>query len=184
MDVVSIFLISVGLAMDAFAVAVSSGLAIKNLRIAHALRISLFFGFFQGLMPVMGWLAGLSVKGFIADVAHWAAFGIMCFIGGKMIYGAAVMERAEREASMHGLLVLLGLSVATSLDALAVGVTFALLNISIITPAVVIGFVTFFMSYSGVCIGKRFGHFSEKKIEILGGLILIAIGLKIVIQNW
>lgn len=181
---VSILLISVGLAMDAFAVSVSSGLTIKNLRIAHALRISLFFGFFQGLMPVMGWLAGLSVKGYIAGVAHWVAFGILCFVGGKMIYESAVMERAERERSMHGLLVLIGLSLATSLDAFAVGVTFALLNISIITPAVVIGLVTFFMSYSGVCIGKRFGHFSEKKIEILGGLILIATGLKILIWNW
>jgi putative Mn2+ efflux pump MntP len=174
---VSILLISVGLAMDAFAVSVSSGLTIKNLRIAHALRISLFFGFFQGLM-------GLSVKGYIAGVAHWVAFGILCFVGGKMIYESAVMERAEREVSMHGLLVLIGLSLATSLDAFAAGVTFAFLNIAIILPAVVIGCVTLFMSYSGVCIGKRFGHVSEKKIEILGGLILIATGLKILIWNW
>jgi putative Mn2+ efflux pump MntP len=101
-----------------------------------------------------------------------------------MIYESAVMERAEREVSMHGLLVLIGLSLATSLDAFAAGVTFAFLNIAIILPAVVIGCVTLFMSYSGVCIGKQFGHVSEKKIEILGGLILIATGLKILIWNW
>lgn len=177
------FLIALGLAMDAFAVSVTSGLTIRNLGVGHAIKIGLFFGAFQAGMPVVGWLAGLSLKGFVADLAHWAAFGILAFIGAKMVYEAMIIEKAERRADALNIFVLVGLSVATSIDALAVGVTFAFLNTVIFMPVVVIGLVTFFMSYSGVCIGKTFGNFSEKKIEVLGGVILIAIGVKILIEH-
>ncbi len=183
MSLLDTFVIALGLAMDAFAVSITSGLTIKNLRIGHAVKIGVFFGFFQALMPVIGWLAGLSLKGFVADVAHWVAFGILAFIGGKMIYEALLIEKAEKDTSSLSIFVLVGLSIATSIDALAVGITFAFLNIVIVTPIVVIGLVTFFMSYSGVCIGKTFGSFSEKKIEVLGGLVLIGIGLKILIDH-
>jgi putative Mn2+ efflux pump MntP len=176
--------ISLGLAMDAFAVSVTSGLAIRTIRVRHALRIAAFFGAFQGVMPVVGWLAGTSLRSSIAPLDHWLAFGILGVVGGKMIYEAAVIEKAEESApSDLGILVLLGLSVATSLDALAVGVTFAFLDVRIVTPALVIGAVTFAMSYAGVWIGDRFGGFFEKKIEVLGGIILIAIGLKILTEH-
>lgn len=184
MDYSSLFFIALGLAMDAFAVSVGSGLTIRNLKVGHALRIGAFFGLFQAAMPVVGWLAGLSLKGFVSDVAHWAAFAILFFIGGKMIYEAAVIEKTEKNTDMLSILVLVGLSIATSIDALAVGITFAFLDIVIMTPVIVIGLVTFFVSCSGVCIGKRFGSFSEKKIEILGGLVLIAIGVKIIIEHY
>lgn len=185
MDAISLFFIAVGLAMDAFAVSLASGLTIGNLRIRHALRMAAFFGGFQALMPTVGWLAGLSLKDYIRDYDHWAAFIVLAFIGGKMIYEATLMERAEKEPGMMGMFVLLGLAVATSIDALAVGVTFAFLDITIFTPVLVIGLVTFFMSYSGICIGRRFGSFRkmENKIEIIGGLILIGIGLKILIEH-
>jgi putative Mn2+ efflux pump MntP len=182
-DLITAFFIALGLAMDAFAVSVASGLAIKNVRARHALRISLFFGLFQAFMPVAGWLAGLALKDYIAHIDHWLAFGILGFIGSKMIYEAAVIEKAEKRTSALDMRVLLGLSVATSIDALAVGVTFAFLNIVIVTPVLVIGIVTFLMSYGGVCIGKTFGSFSGKKIEVLGGLILIAIGVKILVEH-
>lgn len=183
MDIITAFFIALGLAMDAFAVSVASGLTIKSLRVRHALRISLFFGLFQAVMPVAGWLAGLALKDFVEKVDHWVAFAILAFIGTKMIYEASVFERTERKTDALSTTVLVGLSVATSIDALAVGVTFAFLDIVIVTPVVIIGLVTFFMSYSGVCIGRRFGNVSEKKIEVLGGLILIAIGLKILIEH-
>jgi putative Mn2+ efflux pump MntP len=184
MDIYTTVIIAIGLAMDAFAVSISSGLTIKNLRIGHAVKIGVFFGFFQALMPVVGWLAGLSLKGFVSDVAHWVAFGILCFIGGKMIYEALLIEKAERNTSALSVVVLIGLSVATSIDALAVGIIFALQNVTIITPVIIIGLVTFFMSYSGVCIGRTFGAFAEKKIEVLGGLVLIGIGFKILLQHF
>ena len=169
--------------MDAFAVSITSGLTIKQLRIAHAIRIGLFFGAFQAIMPLAGWLAGLSVRDFVADVDHWIAFGLLILIGGKMIYEALGMESVDRKQDPLKISVLLMLSIATSIDALAVGVTFAILNVSIILPVMVIGMVTFVMSFAGVYIGDRLGHFFEKKIEILGGLVLIGIGIKILIEH-
>lgn len=183
MDLITAFFIALGLAMDAFAVSVASGLAMKNVRARHALRISLSFGLFQAFMPVAGWLAGLALRDYITRIDHWLAFGILGFIGSKMIYESAVIEKTEKRTDVLDTRVLLGLSIATSIDALAVGVTFAFLNIIIVTPVIIIGVVTFLMSYGGVCIGKTFGGFSGKKIEVLGGLILIAIGLKILLEH-
>jgi putative Mn2+ efflux pump MntP len=183
-DIYTTMFIALGLAMDAFAISITCGLTIKNLRIGHAVKIGGFFGFFQALMPVIGWLAGLSLKGFVADVAHWVAFAILCFIGGKMIYESLLIKKAEKDTTALSAVVLIGLSVATSIDALAVGITFAFLNITIVAPVIIIGLVTFFMSYSGVCIGRTFGAFAEKKIEVLGGLVLIGIGFKILIQHF
>ena len=134
-------------------------------------------------MPIVGWLAGLSLRDFISDIDHWIAFGILGFIGCKMIYEALRMELDREEVNPLNLSVLLMLSVATSIDALAVGVSFAFLNISIVTPVLVIGIVTFLLSYLGIFVGNRLGHFFEKKIEILGGLILIGIGVKILVDH-
>jgi putative Mn2+ efflux pump MntP len=183
MNTFQLLLLAIGLAMDAFAVSVASGIAIQNLRIGHAVRIALAFGFFQAVMPLIGWLAGLTLQKYMAGIDHWVAFGLLVFIGAKMIYEATKIEQAEEAANPLNLYVLLILSIATSVDALAVGITFAMLGTAIMTPVIVIGSVTFVLCLAGVYIGDVFGHFFEKKIEILGGLVLIGIGVKILIQH-
>jgi len=204
-ELCTITLIAVGLAMDAFAVAVSSGFAIKKLRLRHALTIALFFGAFQGVMPVIGWLAGLTVRQYIARFDHWIAFGLLAALGVKMIYEAGVIDKTGRDleqvvpvsntwagadpaATMtvgnpYGLYTLLILSVATSIDALVVGMSLSMVHTGIALPALVIGVVTFGMSLGGVYLGQRFGHFFERRIEIFGGVILIGIGLKILVAH-
>ena len=183
MDIVSMFFIAVGLAMDAFAVSVTSGITIQHLKISHAFRIALFFGLFQAFMPVVGWGTGLSVKDFIVGIDHWIAFGLLSLIGCKMIYESLKMETRENRFNSLGMHILIILSVATSIDALVVGVSFAFLNISIITPIIIIGAVTFILSFLGVFVGGKLGHFFEKKIEIIGGLILIGMGIEILVEH-
>lgn len=183
MDIISIVFVALGLAMDAFAVSITSGIAIKELRVRHAIRIGMFFGGFQAIMPVIGWLAGFSLKDFISSVDHWIAFGLLTFIGCKMIYESIKIEETEKKSNPLKVSILLILSIATSIDALAVGITFVFLGISIATPVVIIGMITFILSFCGVLIGDKFGHLFEKKIEILGGFILIGIGVKILIEH-
>lgn len=183
MELLTIILLAVGLAMDAFAVSIVTGSVYRELHIRHALRMALFFGAFQSLMPLVGSLAGLGLREHIAAYDHWIAFGLLGLIGGKMIYEAFRIEAAEKKLDPSNLLILLTLSVATSIDALAVGFTLSLLVSSLAFAVIVIGVITFGLSYAGVFVGKRFGHFCESKIEILGGLILIGIGLKILIQH-
>ncbi|MBW2222203.1 MAG: manganese efflux pump [Deltaproteobacteria bacterium] len=183
MDAITIIAIAFGLAMDAFAVSITSGITIKNLKINNALKIALFFGLFQAIMPLVGWLAGLSLKDFISEIDHWIAFGLLSFIGCKMIYESITVQSNEKQIDPLNVYVLLMLSVATSIDALAVGVSFAFLKVSIVTPVIIIGTLTFLLSYLGVYIGDRIGHFFENKIEIAGGLLLIGIGLKILIES-
>lgn len=184
MGTAALLFIAVGLAMDAFAVSIASGLAIKQLKIRHALRIGLFFGLFQALMPVVGWLAGLSLRSLIENIDHWIAFGLLSFIGCRMIRESFRMEQdKEKLHDPLNVYVLLTLSVATSIDALAAGVSFAFLNISIAAPVIMIGIVTFLFSCAGVYIGDRAGHFFERKIEILGGIILICIGIIILVKH-
>lgn len=183
MNYITLLLIAFGLSMDAFAVSISNGITIQRQRTNHALRIGIFFGSFQALMPLIGWSVGLNLRGLISGVDHWIAFALLSFIGCKMIYESRKMDAREKETKSLSLVTLLILSVATSIDALAVGLSFALLNISIVTPILVIGFVTFALSFLGVLTGSKIGHFFEKKIEILGGLILIGIGIKILIEH-
>jgi len=182
-SIIPILFIAFGLAMDAFSVAISSGLTIKQLRIEKALRIAVSFGLFQAFMPLLGWLAGLSVRDFISSIDHWIALGILSGIGGKMIFESTKMRSHKRQIDISNIYVLLMLSVATSIDALAVGLSLSFLKVSIVMPAIIIGIVTFLLSFFGVFIGIRFGHFSENKIRLTGGLILIAIGIKILIQH-
>jgi putative Mn2+ efflux pump MntP len=183
MSLLNLTLIAIGLSMDAFAVAVASGLAIKNLKVGHALLIAAFFGGFQALMPTLGWLAGLTFRSVVQGVDHWVAFVLLTVIGAKMIYEALKFEKAEKPDNPLNVLVLLVMAIATSIDALAVGITFALLKVAIVFSVLFIGAVTFALSILGVYIGDYCGHFFEKKIEIIGGLTLIGIGLKILIEH-
>jgi putative Mn2+ efflux pump MntP len=179
----TILFIAFGLSMDAFAVSVTSGFTIKKLKVGHALKIAFSFGLFQAIMPIVGWAAGLGFRAFISGIDHWAAFGLLSIIGTKMIFESMKMDGDENKTDPLNIYTLLMLSVATSIDALAVGLSLSFLNIPILTPALMIGLVTFIFSYAGVYIGERFGHFFEKKIEAIGGLILIAIGIKILIEH-
>ncbi|OQY36796.1 MAG: hypothetical protein B6229_09400 [Spirochaetaceae bacterium 4572_7] len=183
MSNLSIIIIAVGLAMDAFAVSITSGLAIKSLKIRNALKIALFFGLFQAVMPIIGWFAGLGFRDFMSHIDHWVAFGLLGIIGGKMIYESTLMNQDKPDKDPLNIYVLLILSVATSIDALAVGLSLSLLKVTIIRPAIIIGVITFLLSTLGVYIGNKFGHYFEKKVELIGGLILILIGTKILIEH-
>lgn len=169
--------------MDAFAVSITSGLTIKRLKINHALRIALFFGAFQAIMPVIGWLAGFSLRDFISGVDHWIAFALLAIIGGRMIFKSREKSQNKEEINPLNIYVLLLLSIATSIDALAVGLSLAFLKLLIITPAIIIGIVAFLFSFIGVFIGNRFGGMFKHKAEVIGGLILITIGIKILIEH-
>ena len=176
-------MIAVALAMDAFAVAVASGITIKHLRVHHAFTIAASFGLFQAFMPLIGWLGGLGLRKCIGCADHWIAFGLLTAIGAKMIYESFKMDAVEKKTDPLDIHVLFVLSVATSLDALAAGISFAVLDVSIVTPVLVIGAITFALSFAGVWIGERFGHFFERRIELVAGLILIGIGIKILLSH-
>ncbi len=183
MKLLSIIIIAVALAMDAFAVSVVSGSVYKRLKMRQIFRMAVFFSGFQALMPLIGSLAGLSIKKYIAGYDHWIAFGLLSAVGAKMIYESFKIGSVEQSFDPSNIFILLVLSVATSIDALAVGVTLSLITSSIIVAVIIIGIVTFALSYLGVFIGKRIGHFFENKIAALGGLFLIALGLKILTQH-
>lgn len=185
MEIIEIILIALGLAMDAFAISVANGMmTMKHLRTSNALKMATFFGSFQAFMPIIGWAIGLSVIDFISGFDHWVAFGILGFIGCKMIYEAIMRGTKEKTIKTLSINVLLILAIATSIDALAVGVSFAFLKIASITISVIIiGVVTFLLSFLGASTGNKLGEVFGKKIEIVGGLILIGIGLKILIEH-
>jgi putative Mn2+ efflux pump MntP len=184
-DLLTLLFIALGLSMDAVAVAMASGCAVGQGKVngRQALLLASLFGLFQALMPAAGWLAGQSFKGAISRFDHWLAFVLLAFIGGKMIREAWRRDECRVRANGMGLAVMLGLAVATSIDALAVGLSLSFLAVGIVMPALVIGVVTFFLSLAAVFIGHRFGGWLAGKAEVLGGLILIAIGLKILIGH-
>ncbi|MDD4869280.1 MAG: manganese efflux pump MntP family protein [Kiritimatiellae bacterium] len=183
MTIWTIILIALALAMDAFAVSIASGITIKQTRIKYALIMGAWFGSFQAIMPFLGWLAGLKLRNFIAGMDHWVAFALLSFIGCKMIYESFKMDSIEERTNPFDFHVLFMLAIATSIDALATGMSFAVLKIEIFTPVLIIGLITFIMSFTGVLIGEKGGHFFEKKIEFAGGLLLICIGLKILLSH-
>lgn len=183
MNIFTVIIIAFALAMDAFAVSIASGIAIKHLRIKHALTIALWFGVFQAIMPVLGWFAGVKLRVLVGGVDHWIVFIMLLCIGCKMIYEATQIEEVERKTDPLDVYVLFMLSVATSLDALAVGISFAMLGVSIVMPALIIGVITFFLSFAGVWIGDKGKHFFENKIEVVAGVVLIGIGIKILVEH-
>jgi putative Mn2+ efflux pump MntP len=183
MHLVDTTFVAFGLAMDAFAVSISSGITIRNPRIQNALKIAIFFGAFQAAMPVLGWLAGLGLRELISQIDHWIAFGLLSLIGCRMIYESTKARSQKKILNPLSLGVLLLLSVATSIDALAAGVSFAFLKTSIVIPVIVIGGITFLLSFIGVFVGDKSGHLFESKAELVGGLVLIGIGTKILIEH-
>ena len=181
MNYLVIFATAIGLAMDAFAVAIAAG-ASGKLRLADAFRIGGSFGFFQMIMPIAGWFLGKSLERFMAAYDHWVAFGLLVFIGLKMIHEFMTPD-CERSPDPMTRRRLLLLSVASSIDALAVGVSFAVLNYPILWPSVMIGIVTFLIAVSGVLIGRMCCCVWGKRAELAGGIILILIGLKILLDH-
>ncbi len=184
MDVLTIFFIGIGLSMDAFAVSITSGIIISKPHFRGALKIGIFFGLFQAIMPYIGWLLGKQFNVFIARIDHWIVFFLLSFIGIKMIY-ESLKNKDINDIDINPLnnKILLTLAFATSIDALAVGVSFAFLNVTIYISMIIIGLVTFLLSFIGVYIGNLSGDLLKKKAEVIGGIILILIGIKILFEN-
>ncbi|MCX8152855.1 MAG: manganese efflux pump MntP family protein [Candidatus Bathyarchaeota archaeon] len=182
MDAATILLIALGLATDAFAVSIAHGMTYRERRAKTGLALASSFGAFQTFMPMLGWLAGLSLIEVIGNFDHWLAFGLLAFVGGKMIYSAKA-DGEEKKGGKLTAATLLILSVATSIDALAVGLSFSLLQVAIVIPVIVIGIVTFLLSFGGFCFGSKLGNFFKNKIQIVGGGVLIAIGIKILLEH-
>lgn len=182
MSIVKLLFIAVSLAMDAFAVSVCKGLNMKKINYAHAAIIGGFFGVFQAVMPLIGWAVGKQFANLVTSVSHWIAFGLLLFIGGKMLIEAI---KGGEEDVPEGLdyKELFILAVATSIDALAIGVVFAFENVKIVPSVLIIGAVTFVISFIGVAIGNRFGARYNKGAQIAGGVILILLGTKILLEG-
>jgi len=183
MDIPTVLLIAVALAMDSFSVSVTSGLFLKSPKIRDALKIGIFFGFFQAFMPLIGWLGALTLIRFISEFDHWAAFFLLLLIGCKMIRESITRKDGDSRTNMLSWAVLLTFSVATSIDALAVGLSLAFLRFPILSSAIVIGVVTFLLSFFGLYLGNRIGKFFERKVEMIGGVILILIGARILLEH-
>ena len=181
MGIVELFLIAVGLSMDAFAVSICKGLSVQKLELKHALLAGAYFGGFQALMPTIGYLLGTQFEHLIVSIDHWIAFALLLFIGGNM-----VKESREEEEELDddfSVKAMLLLAVATSIDALAMGVTFAFLRVNIVAAVLFIGCITFVCSAAGVKIGNVFGMRYKSKAELAGGVILILMGFKILLEH-
>ncbi len=192
MDLITLLSISVALSMDAFSVSICKGLATKKFSLKTALLCGLWFGSFQALMPVIGFFLGSQFEHFITNIDHWIAFALLSFIGINMIREALNENEitdvgqqpiADNQGTSTGFKTMLGLAIATSIDALAVGVTFAFLKVNIWFSVMIIGITTFLFSFVGVKIGNVFGSRYSKTAEIIGGVILILLGLKILVEH-
>ncbi|MCX7882853.1 MAG: manganese efflux pump MntP family protein [Brevinematales bacterium] len=178
--------IALGLSLDALTVSLANGFLMQTMQWKHAFRIAFAFGFFQALMPLVGWLAGFQLASLLQQWEHWIAFGLLGYVGGKMIWESFFSEECEKKSCVE-LPVLFMMSIATSLDALAVGVTIGVLGEAIVLPALIIGLITFLVCFLGVYVGHRLQSFSlafqEKRFEWVGGVVLIGIGLKILLEH-
>jgi manganese efflux pump family protein len=184
MDFLTVFLIALGLAMDAFAVSLSGGFAAGKATPRQTLRLAFHFGLFQFFMPILGWAAGLTVQNLIQAYDHWVAFALLAGIGGKMVYESfrtEGVEKRNRDITRGASLVLL--SLATSIDALAVGLSLSLLRVRILYPSTVIGVVCFALTAFGFTFGSRLGRLLGRRMELLGGVVLIGIGVKILVGH-
>lgn len=182
MGIIELFMLGVGLSMDAFAVSICKGLSVKEVKTRHMLCCGLWFGGFQALMPLIGYMLGSAFENYITKIDHWIAFVLLCFIGVNMIREAFSDEEEQTDASF-GFKTMLLMAIATSIDALAVGITFAFLGVNIWMAVTMIGLTTFAFSAVGVKIGNVFGNKYKAKAEIVGGVILIVIGCKILVEH-
>lgn len=189
MGIVELLLTAVGLSMDAFAVSICRGLGMRRLNLGTAAVLALFFGGFQALMPLVGWALGSQFMWLIEPVDHWVAFALLAFIGGKMLWeafyedGESGCDCDSPDTSRIDLREFLVLAVATSIDALAAGISFAALNVDIVASVTLIGVITFCLSLVGVAVGHFFGARYEKPASVAGGVVLILIGLKVLLEH-
>jgi manganese efflux pump family protein len=183
LDLLNILAIAAGLSMDAFAVSIATGLSLEKVTHRHTFRMAFHFGLFQFLMPVIGWFAGSYLAGYIEQYDHWIAFGLLGFVGGKMLWES--MQKAEKRSTADPTrgVMLMTLSIATSIDALAVGLTMAFLRVPVWLPSIVIGVVTACLSTIGIYFGSRIGNRWSHWAEIAGGVVLILIGVKILLSH-
>ena len=182
MELFEIVFIGVGLSMDAFAVSVCKGLSMKKINWKNTIIIALYFGIFQALMPVIGYFLGSTFSTFVQKVDHWIAFILLAIIGGNMIKESTDDELEKRNDKVDFKTMIL-LAIATSIDALAVGITFAFFKVNLLLSISIIGVITFILSIIGVLIGNKFGDKLQNKAELTGGIILIIIGLKILLEH-
>lgn len=182
MGIGTLITLAVGLAMDAFAVSVCKGLALRKITLGNAAFVGLWFGGFQALMPLLGYFLGVQFKDYITTFDHWIAFGLLVILGGKMIKEAFSTEETPANSSLSAKTMVV-LAVATSIDALAVGITFAFLEVNIVAAVCLIGCITFLLSAVGVKIGNVFGTKYKRKAEIAGGIVLILLGIKILLEH-
>lgn len=183
MGFLTILGIAVGLGMDAFAVAIATGIVLQKLTFRHFFRLSFHFGLFQFLMPIIGWLAGITIADEIRVIDHWIAFTLLVIVGGKMIKGSFSKDSsAEEQKDPTRKMSLIVLSLATSIDALTVGLSLGMLEIDILYPSVIIGVVAAGMTILGMAFGSRLGCRIGKRMEFVGGLVLIGIGIKILLS--
>jgi len=183
MEILTIFLIAIGLSFDTFAVSISSGLVLRKIDFFNATKIAITLAVFQAAMPVIGWLAGSGIKNYAESVDHWIAFGILALLGGKMIYESFTADPEDRSFNPLDIRVMIGMAIATSIDALIVGFSFALLNYKIVMSVGIIGSVTYIVAMLGMLFGKKIGAQMGRRMEILGGVMLILIGLKILFEH-
>ena len=183
MGLLTVFFIAIGLSFDSFAVATSSGILLKDISFTNAMKISFSLAFFQGLMPLIGWFAGIQLNQYIAHIHYWIAFGLLSIIGLKMIIESLKHESVRQQLNPLSLRVMLTMSIATSIDALIIGISFAVISINILPSVVLIGAVTFIIGMLGILFGKKAGKHLGRKMDIVGGLILIGIGTKILLEN-
>lgn len=183
MSVLTLILIAIGLSFDTFAVSISCGVARKHIIFWEAIRIAFVFAVFQSTMPLIGWALGLSVKRFIEPIDHWIALALLSIIGLKMITETFGQKNEKKNFDPLNIRIMLTLAVATSIDALVIGISFIALNVNILIAYIIIGFTTFLIAMLGMLFGKKLGILIGKKMEIIGGLILIGIGLKIAIEH-
>jgi len=183
MNLSDIILIAIGLAMDCFAVSIACGIAMKPFRYGPALRVAFFFGLFQAVMPLLGWLAGSTFQHLIETFDHWIAFGILIILGGRMIWENFFVHPDEKSLNPFKLKVVLALALATSIDALAVGVSFAFMRIDLWLSILMIGAASFLFASLGIFIGRRYGHRFHIPAELFGGIVLIGIGIKILLEH-
>jgi putative Mn2+ efflux pump MntP len=183
MELVTLFFIAAGLTFDTFAVSISTGIVVSHIRFWQATKIAIVLAFFQALMPFIGWALGVQIKNLISSYDHWIAFGLLSIIGIKMIVES--LRNGEKKVNFDPLkpTVLIGMAIATSIDALIIGISFAFLNVNILFSVSIIGAVTYIVAMMGMLFGKNAGKWFGKKMEIVGGLILICIGLKILLEH-